>query len=789
MGLMEEGYAGRRRGDRVAALGCFEQALAADPGNPGIRLEVAHELRALRRLESAEVAYQAVLDLLPGHLDALLALAECARLRHDRAAALAWFERVLTVAPANAAARLGAGDEARALRRPEDAEIHYLALLAGEPKHGRALLAMAECCRMRDDRAAAFTWLDRAVAADPDNAAVRLRAAEELRALGRLDAAEAMFATLLTQRPDHPGAWLGLGRVRHAAGRHLAALEAFDRAHAADPAQPQPLLEMASQHRILGRPREAEALLRRVLALDGDNGWAHLHLGEHCRMADDFAGALACFGRAHALMPAETFATTGLARALAETGRLDDAIALLDAAEAGHGPRPDLAAMRVQLLRVAGEWPQALAAAAEAEAGSPWHFGLWMECCKTARVSGDAVAVEAYLARVPARTAAEQGRVHHFRGHHTEDGWMIDEAIGHYGQALALLPEDGGVHQSLARARMLAVELNAATGHLEVLTRIEASKLALQSRAANASQSQLGQIIDEFRCDPEAFRRLLAVRGLPPAERASALLPLARRYPDYTPAAMQLMLALRQAGRLHRTPTPVPIPAIPRRLVQYWHEPMPPADVRALLDGWKARHPDFDCQVFDDARATAFIAARHGGEVLRAYRRAREPAQRADLFRLAWLAAEGGFYADTDDRCLAHLSAIVPDDARLFGYLEEYGALANNVLGAVPGEPVTVRALDLAARAVNRGDRDILWLSTGPGVLTRAYATTLATESWAETTAAARHVIDRRQLFAAVAIHCFLPYKKTRAHWLQAAFGASGKGGGSRVSLTLPARP
>ena len=46
-----------------------------------------------------------------------------------------------------------------------------------------------------------------------------------------------------------------------------------------------------------------------------------------------------------------------------------------------------------------------------------------------------------------------------------------------------------------------------------------------------------------------------------------------------------------------------------------------------------------------------------------------------------------------------------------------------------------------------------------------------------ETVAAARHVIDRRQLYAAVAIHCFLPYKQTRAHWLQAAFGGSGKGG------------
>ena len=36
------------------------------------------------------------------------------------------------------------------------------------------------------------------------------------------------------------------------------------------------------------------------------------------------------------------------------------------------------------------------------------------------------------------------------------------------------------------------------------------------------------------------------------------------------------------------------------------------------------------------------------------------------------------------------------------------------------------RALDLATAAMNRGDNDIPWLATGPGLITRAFAQVLA---------------------------------------------------------------
>jgi mannosyltransferase OCH1-like enzyme len=70
--------------------------------------------------------------------------------------------------------------------------------------------------------------------------------------------------------------------------------------------------------------------------------------------------------------------------------------------------------------------------------------------------------------------------------------------------------------------------------------------------------------------------------------------------------------------------------------------------------------------------------------VLLAFKRAREPAQRADIFRLAYLANHGGFYADADDRCLASVGSFVPPDPRFVAFHEDFGTLGNNFLAVAP---------------------------------------------------------------------------------------------------------
>ena len=156
-------------------------------------------------------------------------------------------------------------------------------------------------------------------------------------------------------------------------------------------------------------------------------------------------------------------------------------------------------------------------------------------------------------------------------------------------------------------------------------------------------------------------------------------------------------------------------------------------------------------RLFCDAEAQAYLQAHCRPEVLSAYRRSRQPAQKADLFRLAWLQAEGGWYADADDRCLAPLERVAPAMASLVLYQEQYGTLGNNFIGAARHEPVIARALAQGVEAIQRGNSDIVWFATGPGLLTRAFVQDLAASplqpaSWL----GGRVVLDRSVLFRTV---------------------------------------
>jgi len=177
------------------------------------------------------------------------------------------------------------------------------------------------------------------------------------------------------------------------------------------------------------------------------------------------------------------------------------------------------------------------------------------------------------------------------------------------------------------------------------------------------------------------------LRDLPPADRISPLRFVAARFPDYTPAAVSLLIALRQAGQLSPPAAYVldtPSSPIPGRIAQFWDSPDVPADVSALMASWQAQHPEWGYELFDNAAARHFLHTHFDPVVLCAYNRARESAQKSDIFRLAYLVARGGYYVDADDRCLAPITTLVPSGCELACYQEDYGTIGNDFVGAVP---------------------------------------------------------------------------------------------------------
>jgi mannosyltransferase OCH1-like enzyme len=276
---------------------------------------------------------------------------------------------------------------------------------------------------------------------------------------------------------------------------------------------------------------------------------------------------------------------------------------------------------------------------------------------------------------------------------------------------------------------------------------------------------------------------LVMARDLPPADRIAPLRAVAARFPDYTGAAISLLIALRQVGRFSRAAT-VSADAvwgrIPQRIAQFWDAAVVPPDVSVLMESWRTHHPDWEYERFDSRAAQRFLRDNFAPAVLAAYNRARQKAQKADLFRLAYLCARGGYYIDADDRCLAPITTIAPSDCELVVYQEDYGTIANDFIGVVPGHPVLKRALTEAVTAVNRGDADILWLATGPGLLSRAFVREILRVD-NDRAPALDHaaVLDRSELYRAVAVHCSAAYKQTDRHWSNTVFG--------RTSIKHPA--
>jgi hypothetical protein len=71
----------------------------------------------------------------------------------------------------------------------------------------------------------------------------------------------------------------------------------------------------------------------------------------------------------------------------------------------------------------------------------------------------------------------------------------------------------------------------------------------------------------------------------------------------------------------------------------------------------------------------------------------------------------------------------VPSSATFVCAQDEYGALSNNFIGATTSDPTMSLALQTAADEVNRGDHGMIWLTTGPGLLTRAFARALSSSN------------------------------------------------------------
>jgi predicted O-linked N-acetylglucosamine transferase (SPINDLY family) len=160
-----------------------------------------------------------------------------------------------------------------------------------------------------------------------------LEAATERHRAGDLAGARRLYRQLLSASPTHAVAAFRAGLLELQDGHPEAALTLVSQAAATDLAEPRYQMGLGSVLQALHRYAEAAAAYRRVLQADPHSPDAHFALGVSLHSLRGHGSlAAAAYTQALALRPDHTDAMSNLGTLLQEMGRLEEAVALLQAA-------------------------------------------------------------------------------------------------------------------------------------------------------------------------------------------------------------------------------------------------------------------------------------------------------------------------------------------------------------------------------------------------------------------------------------------------------------------------
>ncbi|RIY02712.1 hypothetical protein D3218_04985 [Aureimonas flava] len=768
----------RARGREAEALELIRALWAEGAGPAQAGFELAAALRDAGELDAAERVLESIAARPDAAPEALVELALLARRLRGGEAARDRLDAALRLDPAQPRALLCLGDLERETGRFGSAEEAYRKALRARPGFGWAHVGLALLAEARGDGAAAEAALRAAIDADPAEAHPRIVLALRLAERGEAEAARALLDTVPDTAPRAAEAALVRARIQRLAGDAAGAVTLLFQAARRWPTRPDLAVEAAEEALRLGRAREALQLLAEAEARAPGHPALLEARARHALARDDLDTAGALLAQASARDPARLWPQLTEARLQAMGGAPDQGLERFDAIARRFGDRPEIALARAELLRQIGR-PDACERAFDAALAAGATPALRTAAALAAVEAGRLARAEALLSDRRAGTRADEARVGFARAQLAAARWDFDTAIREGEAAVRLQPADGWYRNRLAHASLLALEIPRAACVLAEAAALEAGANALRGKSANPSQSHYGQLLDEFRLDAEALAALRDALARPPAERGEAIAATVRAFPDHTGAAILHFIEARRGGALTAM-CGAGDGGVPRTVHQFWTEPDVPADVAAFMASWRERNPGFRHRVWSGPEADAYLTAHAAPAVRAAFRRAREPAMKADLFRLALLAHEGGVWADADDRCLRPIAPLLARGAGLLAYQEDLGSLGNNWLAARPGHPVLARALREGTDAVNRGDGDILWLATGPGLLTRVLARARCGATPDE--AADALVLDRSEFLDHVAIHCLAAYKASERHWSRTAFGGRPRQGGGRAA-------
>ena len=269
--------------------------------------------------------------------------------------------------------------------------------------------------------------------------------------------------------------------------------------------------------------------------------------------------------------------------------------------------------------------------------------------------------------------------------------------------------------------------------------------------------------------DALAHWRKQCDEGLEKREQRRGLEAIVQAYPRYLGLGMIWLNQLRQTeGFRWSSGGKSSTRAIALRIVQFWDSPDIPEDIQSCMQSWVKHHPHAFYECFNDETAQAFLRRHAPLRVRQAFREARHPAMRADLFRIAYLVVQGGIYADSDDVARCPTDHLLEGGEQLVLLQEDLGTIGNNWIAAVPQHPWLIALRDHLVEQVLARQGGNVWFTTGPAAVTHHFTQFYGESLRAGGIPEGCRIVTAYELSKSVAMHLPRRYKSTAKHWVSA---------------------
>jgi len=283
-----------RMGDFAAGIAHLRRCLDLEPGNAGVRVELARALLAAGDLDGAE-AVAAQSEGVP-----LAAATELARMRgyvfqargRARDAALC-YEQVVAGEPGDFESWNNLGNARRQAGDPDGAveALRRAVSLRGDLAPIRMNLAgaLGDSGRLEDG----LSEIGQAVRLAPRESAPRIELGRALTRLGRTEEAQSALEAAVGEIPEDAALRVELGLARAALDDHSGTEQAYRRAIALDPGAPAAWNQLALLFDSLNRAEEIGALIGQARAAGVDEGDLGFTIALHARRQGRLEEALA----------------------------------------------------------------------------------------------------------------------------------------------------------------------------------------------------------------------------------------------------------------------------------------------------------------------------------------------------------------------------------------------------------------------------------------------------------------------------------------------------------------